>query len=394
MYFSPLLISAAATLFAACTTAAAVPDTLNKRSTKFLELDFDVIRNTTDAESLGLRRRSDVSSRTLYNKDGYYITYVYIGSNQQKIGVDIDTGSSDLWVPDVSSGCVYNSCQYGEYDPSQSTTSQNLNEPFSIRYGDNSTADGSYYLDTVALGTCDSCPKVKDVQFASATNNTAGFGVFGIGFTSNEATWTEYPNFIESLRSQGFIDKRAYSLYLNEQQAATGTIIFGGKDLAKIDGDLVTLPIVAETRLSVKLDSVTINGKTIETNTEALIDSGTSLAEFVPDLADAIFANYPGAFWVKELNVYITDCSADPNLELTFNFDGISFKQTLAEAWATNIASKTKFYGCGFQIGRSEINVLGDLFMRNAYTVFDYDANTISLAHVKYTNDKDVVVIT
>lgn len=393
MYFSPVLISAAASLFAACTSAAALPDTLDKRSAGFLELDFDVVTNITDPEAMGLRRRSSPTSRSLYNKNGYYLTYVYIGSNQQKIGVDIDTGSSDLWVVDSSSGCTDDSCQYGDYNPSLSSTSKKLNQPFSITYGDRTTAQGTYYQDTIALGTCKSCAKVTGAQFASATKNTAGFGVFGIGLTSNEATSNEYPNFIELLKSQNLIGKRAYSLYLNQDNAATGTIIFGGKDLDKIDGKLVTLPIVADTRLSVKLNSVNVNGKTITTNSEALIDSGTTFAAFNQQLGDAIFANYQGGHYEEEINTYLCDCSANINLVLTLNFNGISFQQSLAKAFLTNIASTTKNYGCGFRIGRNDFNILGDIFMRNAYTVFDYDANTISLAHVKYTDDKNVVAI-
>ena len=393
MHFSPLLISAAATLFAACTSAAAVPDTLDKRSAGFLELEFAVVTNITDPELVGLRRRSGPTTRTLYNQHGYYITYIYIGSNQQKIGVDIDTGSSDLWVVDSRSGCADNSCQYGDYNPSQSTTSRKLNLPFSIVYGDHSTAKGSYYQDTIALGTCKSCAKVTNAQFASATTNTAGFGVFGIGFTSNEASYNEYPNFIELLKSQKLINKRAYSLYLNQENAATGSIIFGGKDLAKIDGKLVTLPIVSNSRLSVKLNSVNINSKTITTNSETLIDSGTTFAAFNQQLGDAIFSNYPGAHYNEDIETYLCDCSANPNLMLTFNFNGISFQQSLAAAWLTNISDDTTNYGCGFYIGRAEINILGDMFMRNAYTVFDYDANTISLAHVKNTDAKNVVAI-
>lgn len=399
MLFS-FLVSAG--LFASSAYGAAIPDEvgqsledLAKRSPGLFLLEFDVV-NVTDVKPFSnlLSKRSDPWYRTLYNKNGYYITYVYIGSNQQKIGVDIDTGSSDLWVVDAASGCQDNSCQYGDYDPSKSSSAKKLNQNFAIHYADGSSAEGSYYQDNIALGTCTNCAKIKAAQFASATENTSGFGVFGIGLPANEATSGKYPNFMDLMKSQGLIATKGYSLYLNSADATSGSIIFGGYDKAKIDGKLVTLPIISSSRLSVKLDSVTLNGKQTTSGEEALIDSGTSLAAFTQKTGDAIFGAIKGGHFNSDVGYYLCDCDANINQKVTLNFKGVSIDMVMAEAFSTNVRdSDGKSYGCGFYIGRYDFNILGDTFMRNAYTVFNYDAKTISIGKIKYTDDSNLVKI-
>ncbi len=59
-------------------------------------------------------------------------------------------------------------------------------------------------------------------------------------------------------------------------------MIFGGIDLAKIDGPLVDLLIIDEALLGVNMDSVTINGETITVNQKAVFDTGTTLVAFTP----------------------------------------------------------------------------------------------------------------
>lgn len=395
MRLSPIISSAAALLFTASSSAVVLPDGLDKRSEGFIELEFDIVTNLTDtvAENLGLRKRGNPWFRGLYNQYGYYITYLYLGSNQQKVGVDIDTGSSDLWVVDAHSGCVDNSCQYGDYDPSKSSSAKKVNEDFSIRYGDKTSALGPYYKDSVALGTCKNCAKLKDVQFASATENTAGFGVFGIGLKSGETAQNKYPNFMDVMKDQKVIAKKGFSLYLNKADASTGSIIFGGKDTAKIDGKLVSLPLVADSRLSVKMDSVSINGKKITANSEALIDSGTSFCGFNPKVGDAIFKNFKNGHYEPKVGYYVVDCDADKNQKVTINFKGISIDMSFADAFSNNLKDKSGKQYCGFQIGQSDFTILGDIFMRNAYTVFNYDDKTISFGHVKFTDDKNLVAL-
>lgn len=387
------LLVALSFLFTAFTAGLAVPEVdLTKRSSGILSLDFDVVRdNTTDP--VEVVKRDNPYTRSLYNRHGYYVTYLYLGTSQQKVAVSIDSGSSDLWVVDSGSGCAHNSCQYGTYDPSKSTTAKKLPDFFSIGYVDRSGASGYYYTDTVALGTCKNCAKVKNFQFADATQVAGSFGILGLSLIPGEMASNKYPNFIYALKSQGLIDTAGFSVYLNQDSADTGTILFGGKDLAKIDGPLVTLPITSDDKLSVKLDSIDIDGTNIAITEDVVIDTGSTLAMFSEKDGDAFFLHYKGGKFNSKIGLYLCDCDANYAQEFTLNFKGISFTISFESAFRSDITVQGVNYGCGFMIGRTPFNLLGDVFIQNAYTVFNYDAKTISFGHAKYTDDLNIVKI-
>jgi len=73
----------------------------------------------------------------------------------------------------------------------------------------------------------------------------------GVGYDTNEATNDGpngvYPSIMDNLVADGVINRKAYSLYLNDLQANKGSIIFGGIDTTKYTGDLVALPLQVET---------------------------------------------------------------------------------------------------------------------------------------------------
>jgi cathepsin D len=63
--------------------------------------------------------------------------------------VQFDTGSSDLFVPSKSCG---SSCRaHKKYNPSASSTSQNLGKSFTLVYGGGANATGEQYTDVVTI---------------------------------------------------------------------------------------------------------------------------------------------------------------------------------------------------------------------------------------------------
>jgi hypothetical protein len=71
-------------------------------------------------------------------------------------------------------------------------------------------------------------------------------GVLGIGYTTDEAVvnhQSSYANLPKAMVADGLINSNAYSLWLNDLDANTGSILFGGVDSDKYTGDLETLPI-------------------------------------------------------------------------------------------------------------------------------------------------------
>jgi hypothetical protein len=102
---------------------------------------------------------------------------------------------------------------------------------------------GDYITDDFTIGGA----TVKNLQMGLANTTTSGFGVIGIGFDENEASLTSitsvpYPNLIDQMVSQGLINTKAYSLYLDDLEESTGSIVFGGVDTNKFMYVEITSP--------------------------------------------------------------------------------------------------------------------------------------------------------
>lgn len=368
-------------------SGASIPEAYkhSKRGDKTFKLDFDVVKYTKNSTTGNNNGQSGGSSipQTLINEGNSYTGYIYIGSNKQKAKVVIDTGSSDLWVSTTSTG--------GSFDPDSSSTLKNTGQQFEDAYGDQSSASGYWAKDSVSLSPNDK--GVTGLQFGVADQSTAGNGILGIGLVGLEST-TEtgqgtYKNFPALLKDQGLIDKNAYSLYLNSQDAKTGTILFGGYDKAKYEGELVSLPFSGEKnsnadnyRLDVTLGSVATDGDSgVSVNKPVNLDSGTTISllpdEVVQYVGNALNADSNG-------NV---DCN-QPDKQLLFNFNGVTIKVPYSD-----LAFPGSFGSCSLAIQgplQGEL-ILGDNFLRHAYIVYDLDDKKISLAQVKYTSDSDIV---
>lgn len=101
-------------------------------------------------------------------------------------------------------------------DPSKSNSSEILQKGgFNITYGTpGSFVNGDLITDDVEIGGL----TVEKQQFAVSTSSAEEpQGVCGIGFEANEASAPNktYSNFVSSLVSQGLINSRSYSIYLD-----------------------------------------------------------------------------------------------------------------------------------------------------------------------------------
>lgn len=392
MHLSTLL-SVAVTL-AESVSAANIPDAglgLTKRSAGLLQLDFEVVGNTTEraAKFMGIEKRGDPWFRNLWHT-GMYVAYLYVGSNQQPVGLTLDTGLTEIWLPDANTVCKKYRCDYGGYDPSKSSSAEKLDSNFDLTYFDDTYAKGPYYKDTVALGTCKNCAKIKSVQFADATNASTGAAIMGIA--PSTAIGSKYPTIMDLMKDQKLIDTKGFSIYLNDQDAKSGSIIFGGYDKAKYTGDLGTLPFWDDGLLSLKLNSVTVNGQSTDSGSRCLLDTGTAGIALDKTTGDAVFEKFKGGHYDDEAGAYLVDCDADSNTEVTFSFNGVDIKMSFKELYNEHIKDKNgNDRGCGFLVAQLDYNLLGNPFLRNTLTVFNFDAKTISLGQVKYTSDSDLV---
>ncbi|KGR07488.1 candidapepsin-6 [Candida albicans P78048] len=374
------------------------PTVESKRSPLFLDLDPTQIPVDDTGRNDGVDKRGPVAVKL----DNEIITYsadITVGSNNQKLSVIVDTGSSDLWIPDSKAICIPkwrgdrgDFCKNnGSYSPAASSTSKNLNTRFEIKYADGSYAKGNLYQDTVGIGGA----SVKNQLFANVWSTSAHKGILGIGFQTNEATRTPYDNLPISLKKQGIIAKNAYSLFLNSPEASSGQIIFGGIDKAKYSGSLVELPITSDRTLSVGLRSVNVMGRNVNVNAGVLLDSGTTISYFTPSIARSIIYALGGQVHYDSAGnkAYVADCKTSGTVDFQFDKNlkiSVPASEFLYQLYYTNGKPYPK---CEIRVRESEDNILGDNFMRSAYIVYDLDDKKISMAQVKYTSESNIVAI-
>ncbi|CAI5756319.1 unnamed protein product [Candida verbasci] len=387
--------------FALLAQGIAIPEGLAKRDgSGVVTLDFDVIRtainpNTTTAYLQKYSKRGDYPV-SLINQGASYAAKIQVGSNKQSITVDIDTGSSDLWVVDKSATCESsggeaNDCKAeGTFDPSGSSSFQNLGGAFSIGYGDGTSSTGTWAKDTVTIGGA----AITAQQFADVTDTSVNEGILGIGQASLESSSSKYANVPVSLKNQGFIKTNAYSLYLNSPSATSGTIIFGGVDNAKYSGSLIAEQVTESNRLTVTLNTLNFNGNQYSVNQDALFDSGTTLTYLPTNIVESLAQKVGAQKYVDPYGgvTWLISCTASTSGNAVYQFpNGAKITVPLSEFIFGNDGSSET---CVWGIQQSdELIILGDNFLRHAYILFNIDANTISFAQVKYTSASSISAV-
>ncbi|KAF1829882.1 acid protease [Decorospora gaudefroyi] len=346
-----------------------------------------------------LRRRQSVVQQTLDNLELLYFANATLGTPPQEFRLHIDTGSSDLWVNSVNSRLCSqggNQCgRGGSYNPNESSTYTYVNSVFDISYVDGSSASGDYATDTFRLGG----QTVEDLQFGIGYISTTPEGILGIGYPINEvavgrAGLDPYPNLPQKLVDDGAINTNAYSLWLNDLSASTGSILFGGVDTEKYQGELQTLPIIKDvnglySEFTIALTAMGQNGQNSSlfsnANVPVLLDSGSSLMYLPDSVASALYQTFDADYDSTQDAAFVNCSLADETGSLDFVFSGVVISVPLNELvifYATYRGESICIFGIA-PAGNGP-SVLGDTFLRSAYVVYDLENDEISLAQTNF----------
>jgi hypothetical protein len=329
-----------------------------------------------------------------------------IGTPPQGIRLHIDTGSSDLWVNTPGSKlCLLRSapCRFaGTYSANSSSTYEYVGSYFNISYVDGSGASGDYVSDTVTIGG----QKLDRLQFGVGYSSTSAQGILGIGYEINEvqvgrAQKPAYRNLPSKMVEDGLIQSNSYSLWLNDLAANRGSILFGGVDSGKYQGELQTLPIQSQSGVFAEF-LITLTGLQLGTQSIAsdlalavLLDSGSSLTYLPDTLVQQIYSAVGAQFDADEGAAYVPCSLANDRRNLTFTFSSPAVAVEMNElvldlvtAGGRRPTFQNGVTACLFGIAPAGqgTNVLGDTFLRSAYVVYDLDNNQISLAQTRFNS--------
>jgi hypothetical protein len=194
---------------------------------RVLQLDFER-RELVPPDAFEKIKRRGAPSAPLFNAQGdlLYLVNVTVGTPPQSLSLQLDTGSSDIWLPSAqSSACASaHRCLEGSYDSASSNSYTLFDQgSFLISYVDGTKIQGDYVGDVFGIGGA-TIPNMTMglAKTAQEQDSTSDFqGIVGVGFEEGEAVYAQtgykYHNVISMLKSTGAIASRAYSLWLNDK---------------------------------------------------------------------------------------------------------------------------------------------------------------------------------
>lgn len=394
-------------------------------------VQWDIQRTQRPEEFKRLRKRADTFEEVVTNEQarGGYFATCRMGTPGQNLTLQLDTGSSDTWVPDSQATVcrqtsTQDGCKFGSFNPDESSTFEVVGkDQFDIEYVDNSSSKGDYFTDVFEIGGA----TLKNLTMGLGRRTDIEYGLVGVGYAVNEAIVgttqslsSVYPNLPVEMVNEGLINTVAYSLWLNDLDASSGSILFGGIDTKKYKGDLTRINIYpTQTDPTIfsaflvaltTVEAVSSSGQDTLTSEAfpipVVLDSGTTLSYLPTDLARQVWQEV-GAIYSPEVGVAVLPCSMQNSKgHFSFGFAGPSGPRINVgmDELVLDLTSGTpptfltgQYRGqdvCQFGIQNftSAPYLLGDTFLRSAYVVYDLVNNQVGIAETDFNSTDSNIV--
>ncbi|KAH7909605.1 aspartic peptidase domain-containing protein [Hygrophoropsis aurantiaca] len=349
----------------------------NRDSAPYTPLTFVAVKraqNSTNPALLNVTSEGDMQYLGKVNVGGHDFTLV------------LDTGSSDLWVSGNQKLKITN----------QTNTNINLTYGIGSAAGNIAYAAvnfGGYHIDNQAFLN------------AETTYEQNGQGILGLGFTSLSAIQKRINSKIaQPLMANIFAQQPnaaapafvalALERTPDKENTAGGVLSIGQYDprFAHVSATpRYALAPADSARWTIALGGVHVNGRSATDGLKsgvpkadvaiALIDSGTSLAYVPRAVVDAIYGSIGGAVHITQQGEesWFVPCLGQANVSFTFGNETFSLNPLELSSPVT-VSSKGKQYTVCLNTFRPPLAttgnefdfLLGDIFMRNVYSVFNF----------------------
>ncbi|KAM7019322.1 pepsin A-5 [Passerculus sandwichensis] len=313
-----------------------------------------------------------------YMDDEYFGT-ISIGTPPQEFTVVFDTGSSNLWVPSVF--CSSPACRnHNRFNPAESSTFLSTNDTLFIAYGTGSMT-GVLGYDTVDVAGIN----VRNQIFGLAETEPGDFfyytpfdGILGLAFPSIASSGAT-PVF-DNMMTENLVDRNLFSVYLSRDDEGGSFVLFGAIDPYYTTRGISWIPLSAETYWQISMQSVSVSGTPVACSSgcQAIVDTGTTLLA-VPIRAFRTLMRLLGASSSGEIS-----CEAVRNLpSLVFHINGKEFPvPPRAYVLRSNGYCSLALQGMDVPTEEGELWILGDVFIREYYVIFNRATNKVGLSRL------------
>ncbi|RMD44838.1 hypothetical protein DV735_g409, partial [Chaetothyriales sp. CBS 134920] len=328
--------------------------------------DFSVLLSNTPSSANAIAIHQDGS-------DYSYFSTLKFGSNEQDMYMLIDTGSANTWI--MGSSCTSTACKtHNTYGPSDSTSLNTTTETWKIAYGTGQVA-GVLASDKVTFGEYD-----IHLTFGLATQTSNDFnnypfdGILGLGPTSSNQL--DSPTLMQALDDQATLRNNVLGIHLTRASDGTkdGELTIGGVDDSKFDGQLNYVSTVKTDSWEISVDDAIVGGKACGlTGKTAIIDTGTSYVLMPPNDAQTVHALIPGS--AQDDESFTIPCDTTTELQVALN--GVKYSISPKDYVGKSSGNSCSSNIIGHQAFGENEWILGDVFLKNVYTVFDFDKTRI-----------------
>ncbi|RMZ89401.1 hypothetical protein DV736_g3360, partial [Chaetothyriales sp. CBS 134916] len=344
--------------------------------------DFSVLRSNTPSAPNAIAIDQDGS-------DYSYFSTLNFGSKGQGMYMLIDTGSANTWI--MGSGCTSTACQsHNTFGPSDSTTLNTTTQTWQIAYGTGQVA-GVLASDKVTFGEYDiNLTFGLAIQTSNDFNNYPFDGILGLGPSSSNQLDT--PSLMQALDDQANLQNNVLGVHLNRASDGSkdGELTIGGVDESKFNGRLNYLSTVQTGSWEISVDDAFVAGKACGLKGKsAVVDTGTSYILMPPNDAQVVHALIPGS--TQNGASYTVPCDTTTQVQVSLNEVkySISPKDYIGKSSGDSCNSNI----IGHQAFGANEWILGDVFLKNVYTVFDFDKNRIGRQTDPMKADYEVLIM-
>ena len=290
---------------------------------------------------------------------------------------------------------------------------------FSYDYSDGNYGYGSFFTDVITLGGVG----VSSFSMGLVNESSRWIGTLGLGY--NDSTYSNLP---DRLFESGLINSTAYSIWLDDEEASTGSLLFGAVDTSKYSGNLTRINAskYSSGYSSFGVYLYSVNGTSTDSLSAVNIESdelpisisvspSDAISILPTDLAEQIWQMTGATFDEDYEKAFISCDAANGNQTFTFQLGGEA--GPIVEATMSDLVvpqdvwdySSYTYYDdedtdtasrCLFGIQNSSYSyysyydyyTLGSTLLRRTYAVFDLVNQEVAVAPVNFGSDESNVV--